>query len=136
MGQLHPLPIPAECWSVALVDFIVKLSDSHGYDVIMVVVDLCGKHAHFIPTHTTCSAMGTTNLYQKHVWKLHGLSDAYISDCGPQFVAEFTRELYRLLHVKLHTSIAYHPQSDGQTECVNQELEQYLWLFCNEYQDD
>ena len=70
MGQLHLLPIPAKHWSVTLVDFIVELPDSHGYNAIMVVVDLCGKHAHFIPTHTTCSAMGAANLYRKHVWKL------------------------------------------------------------------
>ncbi|GLB43132.1 putative retrotransposable element tf2 155 kda protein type 1-like [Lyophyllum shimeji] len=62
--------------------------------------------------------------------------DAFISDRGPQFVAEFTRELYRLLGIKLSTSTAYHPQSDGQTERVNQELEQYLRVFCNERQDD
>ncbi|GLB45994.1 putative retrotransposable element tf2 155 kda protein type 1-like [Lyophyllum shimeji] len=102
----------------------------------MVVVDSVGKRAHFIPTHTTCTAMGAANLYRKHVWKLHGLPDAFVSDRGPQFVAEFTRELYRLLGIKLSTSTAYHPQSDGQTERVNQELEQYLRVFCNERQDD
>ncbi|GLB44075.1 putative retrotransposable element tf2 155 kda protein type 1-like [Lyophyllum shimeji] len=102
----------------------------------MVVVDSVGKRAHFIPTHTTCTAMGAVNLYYKHVWKLHGLPDAFVSDRGPQFVAEFTRELYRLLGIKLSTSTAYHPQSDGQTERVNQELEQYLRVFCNERQDD
>ncbi|KAG6882251.1 hypothetical protein C0995_015306, partial [Termitomyces sp. Mi166 len=52
------------------------------------------------------------------------------------FFVEFTQELYHLLIVKLHTSIAYHSQFDGQTEHVNQELEQYLHLFCNEQQDD
>ena len=109
MGQLHPLTVPTKRWSVALVDFIVELSDMHGYDAIMVMVDLYGKWAHFIPTHTTCSTMGTTNLYQKNVWKLHGLSKAYISDHGPQFIAEFTHELYHLLSMKLHTSTAYHP---------------------------
>jgi Transcriptional accessory protein len=51
-------------------------------------------------------------------------------------VADFTRELYRLLGIKLATSTAYHPQTDGQTEHVNQELEQYLRLFANERQDD
>ena len=93
MGQLRPLAVPAERWSIALVDFIVELPDAHGYDAIMVVVDLYGKRAHFIPTHTTCSTMGTATLYRKNVWKLHGLSEAYVSDRGPQFVAEFTREL-------------------------------------------
>ncbi|KAG5717984.1 hypothetical protein E4T56_gene1732 [Termitomyces sp. T112] len=73
MGQLHPLPIPAARWSVASVDFIVELPDAHGYDAMMVVVDLYGKQAHFIPTHTTCSALGVASLYCKNVWKLHGL---------------------------------------------------------------
>ena len=59
-----------------------------------------------------------------------------ITDRGPQFVAEFTRELYRLLGIKLAATTAYHPQGDGQTEQVNQELEQYLRLFTNQRQDD
>ncbi|GLB33349.1 putative retrotransposable element tf2 155 kda protein type 1-like [Lyophyllum shimeji] len=91
MGQLHPLPIPEGRWSVVSVDFIVELPEAHGYDAVMVVVDSVGKRAHFIPTHTTCTAMGVANLYRKHVWKLHGLPDAFVSDRGPQFVAEFTR---------------------------------------------
>ena len=139
MGKLHPLPIPKERWSMVSVDFILELPDAHGYDAIMVVVDSIGKRAHFIPTTTTCSTLGAANLYCKNVWKLHtlhGLSDAFVSDRGPQFVAEFTRELYRLLGIKLQASTAYHPQSDGQTERVNQELEQYLWIFCSEWQDD
>ena len=68
---------------MASVDFIIELLDVHGYDAIIMVVDLYGKQAHFIPTHTTCFAMGATNLYWKNVWKLHGLSDAYVSDRPP-----------------------------------------------------
>ncbi|GLB36639.1 putative retrotransposable element tf2 155 kda protein type 1-like [Lyophyllum shimeji] len=136
MGKLHPLPVPEGRWSVVSVDFIVELPEAHGYDAVMVVVDSVGKRAHFIPTHTTCMAMGVANLYRKHVWKLHGLPDAFISDRGPQFIAEFTQELYRLLGIKLSTSMVYHPQSNGQMERVNQELEQYLRVFCNERQDD
>ena len=59
-----------------------------------------------------------------------------VSDRGPQFIVEFTRELYRLLGVKLATTTAYHPQGDGQTERINQELEQFLCLFINQRQDD
>ena len=72
----------------------------------------------------------------QNVWKLHGLPRSVVSDRGPQFVAEFTRELYRLLGITLSTTTAYHPQADGQTERVNQELEQYLRVFINERQDD
>lgn len=59
-----------------------------------------------------------------------------MSDRGPQFIAEFTWELYRTLRIKLATTTAYHPQGNRQTEWVNQELEQYHWLFVNQRQDD
>jgi hypothetical protein len=82
------------------------------------------------------NAEGTAWLYLKEIWKLHGLPHSVQSDCGPQFIADFTHELYRLLGIKLATSMAYHPQTDSQTECINQEMEQFLRLFVNECQDD
>jgi len=102
----------------------------------MNVVDSVGKRAHFIPTNTTITALGAARLFLQNVWKLHGLPRNIVSDRGLQFVAEFTRELYRLLSITLSATTAYHPQADGQTECVNQELEQYLRVFVNERQDD
>ena len=71
-----------------------------------------------------------------HMWKLHDIPRQVVSDRGPQFVADLTRELYWLLRIKLAATTVYHPQGDGQTERVNQELEQYLRLFVNERQDD
>ena len=59
-----------------------------------------------------------------------------VLDRGPQFVAEFMKELYRLLRIKLAATTVYHPQGDGQMEQVNQELEQYLQLFINQRQDN
>jgi hypothetical protein len=135
-GELHPLETPEERWDKISVDFVTELPDSHGYDAIMNVVDSVGKLAHFLPTHTTITAVGAANLYFRDVWKHHGLPRSVLSDRGSQFVAEFTRELYRLLGIKLATSSAYHPQTDGQTERSNQELEQYLRLFVSERQDD
>ena len=117
-------------------DFIVKLQDAHRYDVVMNVVDSVGKRAHFIPTNTMITALGAARLFLHNVWRLHGLLRRIVSNRGPQFVVEFTRELYRLLGITLSTTTAYHPQADGQTECVNQELEQYLQVFVNERQDD
>jgi transposase InsO family protein len=136
IGELHPLPIPNAPWDTVSVDFIVELPQSVGHDAIMVVVDSVTKRAHFVSTVTTITAAGTANLYLQHIWKHHGLPNRVVSDRGPQFVAEFTRELYRLLGIKLAATTAYHPQGDGQTERVNQELEQYLRLFINQRQDD
>jgi len=118
------------------VDFIVELPLSSGYDAVMTVVDSVSKRAHFIPTHTTVTAEGVARLFLHQVWKLHGLPTCVVSDRGPQFVVRFTKELYHLLGIKLASSMAWHSQTDGQTECVNQELDQYLRLFVNERQDD
>jgi transposase InsO family protein len=73
--------------------------------------------------HTTITAEGATCLYLRKVWKHHGMPLVVLSDRGSQFTAGFTCELYKLLGIKLAMSTAYHPQIDGQTERVNQELE-------------
>ena len=131
-GELHPIPTPEGRWEKVSVDFVVELPNAHGYDAVMNVVDCTTKRAHFIPTVTTISAKGTAWLYFREVWRHHGLPDSILSDRSPQFVAEFMKELCRLLRIELAHSTAYHPQTDGQTERVNQEMEQFLWLFVNE----
>jgi len=136
VGELHPLRIPDSCWDMLSVDFVVELPLSARHDAVMTVVDLVSKQVHFIPTHTTVTAEGAARLFLHQVWKLYGLLTCVVSDRRPQFVARFTRELYRLLGIKLASSTAWHPQTDRQTECVNQELDQYLRLFVNERQDD
>ena len=117
-------------------DFVVELPPSSRHNVVMTVVDSVLKRVHFILTHTMVTVEGAARLFLHQVWKLHGLPKCIISDHGPQFVARFTRELYCLLEIKLASSIAWHSQTDGQTEHVNQELDQYLQLFVNERQDD
>jgi transposase InsO family protein len=79
--------------------------------------------------HTTINAEGTALLFLKEVWKHHGTPRIVVSDRGPQFITGFTRELYKLLGIKLAMLTAYHPQTDGQTEHVHQELEGYLHMF-------
>jgi hypothetical protein len=81
-------------------------------------------------------AEGSARQFRDNIWKLHGLPTRTLSDRGPQFTATFTAEVYRLLGIKAAKTTAYHPQADGQTERVNQELEQYLRLFVSERQDD
>jgi transposase InsO family protein len=127
-SELHPSETLAEPWDTISVDFIVELPESYGYDAIMNVLDSVTS-AHFIPTHTTITAEGAACLYLREVWKHHGTPRVVLSDRGSQFMAGFTRKLYKLLGIKLATSTAYHPQTDGQTEHVNQELEGYLRMF-------
>jgi len=123
-------------WDTLSVDFIVGLPSFSRHDAVMTVVDSVSKRVHFIPMHMTVTAEGAARLFLHQVWKLHGLPKCVISDHRPQFVAHFTKELYCLLGIKLASSTAWHPQTDGQMERVNQELDQYLRLFVNERQDD
>jgi len=102
----------------------------------MTVVDSVSKRVHFVLIHTTVTVEGAARLFLYHIWKLYSLPKRVVSDHGPQFVASFTKELYRLLGIRLSSSIAWYPQTDGQTECVNQELNQFLRLFVNERQDN
>jgi len=102
----------------------------------MVAVDSAGKCSHFIKTVITVTAAGVANLYLQNIWKLHGLPRKVVSNCGPQFVATFMKEPYQLLGIEATTSTAYHQQTDGQMEQVNQELEQYLQIFVVERQDN
>ena len=116
IGELAPLPVPEFHWDTISVNFIVELLDSHGYDAVMNVVDSVSKMSHFIPMHTTVTALRAAHLFLTHVWKLHGLPRQVVSDQGPHFIAEFMWELYWLLGVKLAATTTYHPQGDGQTE--------------------
>jgi len=89
---------------------------------------------YFIPTTEKTSAEGLAKLFRDNVWKLHGLPESIISDRGPQFVAGIMRELNRMLGIESKLSMAFHSQTNGQTERVNQELEQYLRMFIDHRQ--
>ena len=134
--EIHPLPIPDAPWDTASVNFIMELLESNRKNAIMVVVGSMTKRSHFMSTVTTLSATGTAQLYLQHIWKHHGLPKRVVSDRGPQFIVEFTKELYQLLRVKLAATTVYHPQGDGQMERINQELEQFLHFFINQRKDN
>jgi len=111
---------------------VVELLESFGHDAIMMVVDAVSKRVYFIPMRTMVTVEGAARLFLHYVWKLYGLPKRVVSDHRSQFVASFTKELYRLLDIRISSSTAWHPQTDGQTEYVNQELDQFLHLFVNE----
>lgn len=124
-------------FEIVSMDFITGLPKSKGFDSIFVVVDQgSSKGVVFAPCNSTITAEGTADLYQENVWKRFGLPWKQISDRGPQFAAQFMDELCQKLGIERALSTAFHPQTDGETERVNQELEQYLRAFCNFRQDD
>ena len=117
-------------------DFITKLLVVAGKDTILVVYDRLSKITHFVATTEGTSVEGLARLFRDNMWKLYGLPESVVSDRGPQFAAELTKELNRMLGIKMKLSMTFHPQTDGQTERMNQELEQYLRFFIEHRQKD
>jgi len=113
----------------------MKLPLAQGYDSILVVVDQLTKMVYFIPTTEKISVEDLAKLFRDNVWKLHGLPESIISDRGLQFMVGLIRELNRILGIESKLSMAFHPQTNGQMERVNQELEQYLRVFINHRQE-
>ncbi|SPC67498.1 uncharacterized protein UHOD_11759 [Ustilago sp. UG-2017b] len=98
------------------------------FTAILIVVDRLTKMAIFVPTTNELDAPELAKLFLRHVYSKHGLPTSIVSDRGSEFTSHFWCSLSTLLGIENHFSSAYHPQSDGQTECVNQVLEQFLLL--------
>ena len=123
-------------WTHLMVDFIMKLLVVAGKDAILVVCDRLSKMTHFVAMTKGTSAEGLARLFRDNVWKLHGLPESVTLDWGPQFVAELTKKLNQMLEIETRLSTVFHPQTDGQMEQMNQELEQYLRFFVEHQQKD
>jgi hypothetical protein len=126
-GTLQPLPIPSWKWEDICMDFIVGLPNtSRHHDSIWVIVDRLTKIAHFLPVHTTHKTEKYTEIYIDQIIRLHGIPRTIVSDRGTPFVARFWEQLQGSLGTTVIRSSVYHPQTDGQTERVNQILEDML----------
>ena len=139
----HPLYMPIPLASTTRpfahcsMDLITDLPLSDGFDSILVVVDRgLMKGVILLPCNKTITAEQVANLLLENLYKRFGLPDKIISDRGPQFAAHAFRELLKLLNVTSKLSMAYHPQTDGATERVNQEIEAYLSIFCSSFPEE
>ncbi|KAJ9505134.1 hypothetical protein QJQ45_013443 [Haematococcus lacustris] len=136
-GLLQPLPIPNRNWQHVSMDFIGPLPPtSHGYDMIVTVVDKLSKMLHLIPTTATATAPDIAKLFFDHVFKHHGLPEAIVSDRDPKFTSDFWTSLFHLTGTRLLMSSAYHPQTDGQSERANRTVEDMLRPYINHHKTD
>lgn len=131
-GLLQPLPIPSQAWSDISINFIEKLPNSRGCNTIWVIVDRLTKYGHFIALSHPYTASQLTQIFLDSIYKLHGLPISIVSHRDKVFTSGFWQQLFKLIRVQRLMSTAYHPQTDGQTERVNQCLEGYLgYLLLN-----
>ncbi|KAL0551684.1 hypothetical protein IC582_010773 [Cucumis melo] len=126
-GLLQPLSIPEWKWESVSMDFITGLPRTlRGFTVIWVVVDRLTKSAHFVPGKSTYTASKWAQLYMSEIVRLHGVPVSIVSDRDARFTSKFWKGLQTAMGTRLDFSTAFHPQTDGQTERLNQVLEDML----------
>ncbi|APA12632.1 hypothetical protein sscle_09g074020 [Sclerotinia sclerotiorum 1980 UF-70] len=141
-GQLKTLELPTQPWKSIAWEFVVKLPLSKDpvtqkeYDSILVVTDRLIKFAHMIPFCETWTADDLAYMFMRNIVSIHGVPDEIISDRDKIFTSKFWSTLTVLLGVKRKLSTAFHPQTDGQTERLNQTMEAYLRCYINYRQDN
>ena len=125
-GLLQPLPVPMRPWSHIALDFVTGLPPSDGNTAVLTIVDRFSKAVHFVPLSKLPSAKETAVLVMNNVFRIHGLPCDVVSDRGPQFISMFWRAFCKCLGATASLSSGFHPQSNGQTERANQDLERVL----------
>ena len=128
-GLLHPLPIPGRPWSHIAIDFVSGLPSSHGKTVILTVIDRFSKACHLIALPKFPTSKQTADALMIHVFRLHGLPSDIVSDRGPQFTSQVWKSFCKALNCTVSLSSGFHPQSNGQNERLNQEIEVTLRCF-------
>src|SRR4051812_27315869 len=116
-------------------DFHSMPPDKQGFDTVFVVVDRLSKRAFSLPCRKTTTGEDAARLFYQHIFRIFGTPETVTSDRGGQFVSAFTDELCKLIGTKQKLSTAYHPQTDGNTEILNQYLDQRLRPFISYHQD-
>ena len=117
-----------------IVEFITKLLLVVENDAILVVCNKLSKIAYFVVTTERISVEELVRLFSNNIQKLYGLLKNVILDREPQFTVKLTKELNRMSDIEIKLLILFHPQMNGPTKYMSQELEQYLWFFINHRQ--
>jgi hypothetical protein len=107
-------------------DFVEALPRVNGKSVILTIVDRFSKSAHFIALSHPYTATSVARVFFAEIVRLHGIPSSIVSDRDPVFTSSFWRELFRLAGVKLQFTLAFHPQSDGQSKSTNKIISMYL----------
>lgn len=132
-GLLQPLKVPNQAWTHVSMDFVEGLPKSKRKNVILVIIVRFSNYGHFIGLSLPYSADTVDRVFLYGIYKLHGLPVSIVTDRYLVFTSLFWRELFKLMGTSLDMSSAYHPKFDGQTERLNQCLENYLRCIVHDH---
>lgn len=141
-GEAQAMEPPTAPWTNITMDFVTQLPTSkdlvtgYSYDSIFVVVDRFTKAAEFVPFRHSYTAEQLARVFLDRIVRHHGIPESIISDRDKLFTSNYWTTLLAAIGTKKKLSTAYHPQTDGQTERVNQTMETYLRIYCNQQQDN
>ncbi|QRW21775.1 integrase core domain protein [Rhizoctonia solani] len=133
---LQPLELLSCPWQHVSYNMIVDLPKDGNNNSILVIVDSFTKYGIFVKCSKKLKATKLAELFLEHVWKRHSMPEKTVSDRGRVFNNKFLQALYKRLGIDPHFSLAYHPQSNGQTEQVNPSIEHFLRAYSGINQRD
>jgi len=134
-GPSAPLELPYAPWQSIAMDFITELAASEGCNQLCVIIDWFTKMAHFVPLQEKTAA-DLAVIFAQEVWKHHGLPTDIMSDQDFRFTSEVWKEFLWISGIRSRMSMAFHPQTERQSEHLNQTIETYLRTFVAKDQDD
>lgn len=139
-GEAQALPMPNRPWQEITMDFITDLPPGNmkgqAVDAILVIVDRYSKMSRYIATTKRCTSVDLANILRDEVIRYYGVPDGIVTDRGSIFTSQYWSDFAYEARVNHRLSTAFHPQTDGQTERMNQTLEQYLRCYCSENQEE
>ena len=136
-GLLQPILAPDRPWKQVTLDLVKDLPrTTNGLDAILVFVDRFTKMVHYVPTTKQLTAEGTAHIFKEHVFKYHGLPEVIIGDRDWRWKSHFWSTVFRSSGTKIRFSTAYHPQTDGQTDCAKRTMEEMLTSYIHPPADD
>jgi hypothetical protein len=136
---LNFFSISNKSWTNITMNFVIELFVNHEFNAILMIIDKFTKMHHYISCtiiDEDIAVKKTARLLIDHVWKLHEFSNIIVLNRESQFVSFVWKIVCRILQINAKLSIAFHFETNEQSEIVNQKIKRYLRSYCNYQQND
>jgi len=126
-----PLPVPREPFSSIAIYLAGPFPSDIEKELILVVLDRFTGFPYLTPVSQNITGVETANLLIERIFPIHGFPTSIVSDRDPKFTSCFCMKFMAKITIDLNMAIAYHHQTNGQTERRIRTLPQCLHNFVN-----